>query len=52
MRDAFSLTDDQRRFLERCGRGDFLLLAGQHRLGMRIEMPPLHHELLTGRAPR
>src|SRR5205807_8409388 len=50
MRDAFSLTDEQRRFLERAGRGDFLLLAGARRLPVHVEAPPLHHDLLT--APR
>ena len=49
MQAAFSLTDDQRRLLERAGRGEFLLLAGSRRLAMRVAVSPLHHDLLTGR---
>ena len=49
MQAAFSLTDDQRRFLERAGRGEFLLLAGSRRLAMRVAVAPLHHDLLTVR---
>lgn len=48
MEEAFALTTAQRRFLESAGRGDFLLLAGNRRLPMHVEVPPLHHALLTG----
>jgi hypothetical protein len=47
MQRAYSLTDGQRQFLERAGRGDFLLIAGQRRLTFHVEAPPLHHDLLT-----
>jgi Helicase HerA, central domain len=49
MEDAFALTAQQRSFLESAGRGDFLLLAGNRRLPVHVEVPPLHHALLTGR---
>jgi hypothetical protein len=48
MQGAYGLTDAQRRSLEAAGRGDFLLLAGDRRLGVHIEQPGLHHALLTG----
>jgi type IV secretory pathway VirB4 component len=48
MEEAFSLTAQQRRFLEGAGRGDFLLLAGARRIPMHVEVSPLHHSLLTG----
>lgn len=50
MQHAFTLTDEQRRFLERAGRGDFLLLAGARRLSLHVEAPPLYHSLLTSTA--
>ena len=49
MQHAFSLTDEQRRFLERTGRGEFLLCAGSRRLQLRVDAPALHHDLLVGR---
>jgi len=48
MEDAFALTAQQRRMLESAGRGDFLLLAGNRRLPVHVEVSPLHHALLTG----
>ncbi|HVS42695.1 MAG TPA: hypothetical protein VMU20_10530 [Candidatus Dormibacteraeota bacterium] len=48
MQRAYGLTDAQRRSLESAARGEFLLLAGDRRLAVRIEQPPLHHGLLTG----
>jgi type IV secretory pathway VirB4 component len=47
MQQAFSLTDEQRRMLERASRGEFLLLAGNRRLALHVEAPDLHHSLLT-----
>ena len=38
----------QRRFLETASRGEFLLLAGDRRVAMRIEVPELHRAILTG----
>ena len=51
MQGAYGLTDAQRRSLEAAGRGDFLLLAGDRRLGVHVEQPPLHHALLAGAPP-
>jgi type IV secretory pathway VirB4 component len=48
MQRAYGLTDAQRRSLEAAGRGDFLLIAGDRRLGVHVEQSPLHHALLTG----
>lgn len=47
MENAFGLTREQRSFLERAARGEFLLLAGNRRMEVRIELPPLHHDLAT-----
>jgi Helicase HerA, central domain len=49
MEDGFALTDAHRRFLESAGRGDFLLIAGNRRLPIHVDVSPLHHALLTGR---
>lgn len=46
MQHAYGLTEPQRRMLESAGRGDFLLLAGDRRLGVHIEQPELQHGLL------
>jgi type IV secretory pathway VirB4 component len=46
MERAFGLTDAQRRFLENAGRGEFLLLAGNQRLEIRVQVPELHRMLL------
>ncbi|HEX3607199.1 MAG TPA: DUF87 domain-containing protein [Candidatus Dormibacteraeota bacterium] len=51
MQHAYGLTEAQRRGLECAARGDFLLLAGDRRLAMRVEQPALHHALLTGGGP-
>ncbi len=48
MQQAYGLTEAQRRILESAGRGDFLLLAGDRRLGVHVEQPELQHGLLCG----
>jgi hypothetical protein len=48
MERAFGLTDAQRGFLESASRGEFLLIAGDRRVAMRIEAPDLHRAILTG----
>ncbi|HKR99920.1 MAG TPA: DUF87 domain-containing protein [Candidatus Dormibacteraeota bacterium] len=50
MQAAFGLTDVQRRFLGTAGRGEFLLLAGDRRTEMRVEVPDLHRGMIE--APR
>jgi type IV secretory pathway VirB4 component len=47
MERAFGLTDAQRGFLESASRGEFLLLAGDRRVAIRIEVPELHRSFLT-----
>ena len=47
MEQAFGLTEAQRGFLETASRGEFLLLAGDRRVAMRIEVPLLHRSILT-----
>jgi hypothetical protein len=47
MERAFGLTDAQRGFLETASRGEFLLIAGDRRVAMRIEVPELHRSILT-----
>lgn len=47
MEQAFGLTDVQRRFIETAARGEFLLLAGDRRLTMRVEVPPEHLAILS-----
>ena len=48
MERAFGLTDAQRGFLESASRGEFVLIAGDRRVAMRIEVPDLHRAILTG----
>jgi len=48
MESAYGLVPAQRHFLELAGRGEFLLLAGNRRLTLRIATPALQHALLTG----
>ena len=48
MEQAFGLTERQRTFLETASRGEFLLIAGDRRVGMRIEVPEVHRDILTG----
>ncbi len=48
MEQAFGLTEAQRGFLETASRGEFLLIAGDRRVAMRIEVPELHRSVLTG----
>jgi len=50
MEPAFGLTVGQRRFLETAARGEFLLLARDRRLEMRVEAPHLHRLVLEGSA--
>ena len=47
MEHAFGLTEVQRRFIETAARGEFLLLAGDRRLTMRVEVPPEHLAILA-----
>ena len=47
MERAFGLTEAQRAFLETASRGEFLLLAGDRRVAMRIEVPELHRSILA-----
>jgi type IV secretory pathway VirB4 component len=48
MEKAFGLTQPQRHFLESASRGQFLLLAGDRRLQIRVEVPPEYRALLDG----
>ncbi|HEY4869381.1 MAG TPA: DUF87 domain-containing protein [Candidatus Dormibacteraeota bacterium] len=48
MEHAFGLTPAQRHFLETAARGEFLLMAGDRRLEVHIEVPEMHHGILTG----
>jgi hypothetical protein len=48
MERAFGLTTAQRGFLESASRGEFLLIAGDRRVAMRIEVPEVHRSILTG----
>jgi hypothetical protein len=48
MERAFGLTEAQRGFLETASRGEFLLLAGDRRVAMRIEVPQGHRSILSG----
>jgi uncharacterized protein DUF87 len=48
MEQAFGLTERQRTFLETASRGEFLLIAGDRRVAMRIEVPEVHRGILTG----
>ena len=47
MEHAFGLTEAQRRFVETAARGEFLLIAGDRRLTMRVEVPPEHLAILA-----
>jgi len=51
MQHAFGLTDEQRRFLGGAVRGEFLVLAGDRRTGIRIDVPGLHRDVLESRQP-
>ncbi len=48
MEQAFGLTERQRMLLETASRGEFLLIAGDRRVAMRIEVPEAHRAILTG----
>ncbi|HVC04535.1 MAG TPA: DUF87 domain-containing protein [Candidatus Acidoferrales bacterium] len=47
MEQAFGLTQRQRAFLETASRGEFLLIAGDRRVTLRIEVPEVHRGILT-----
>ncbi|HEY6538976.1 MAG TPA: DUF87 domain-containing protein [Candidatus Dormibacteraeota bacterium] len=47
LQQGFDLDDSQREWLERAGRGEFLLLLGSRRSPVRIEAPPEYHVLLS-----
>ena len=47
MERAFGLTEAQRASLETAARGEFLLLAGDRRVSMRVEVPDLHRGILA-----
>jgi hypothetical protein len=47
LQQGFLLDDAQRQWLERAGRGEFLLLQGQRRSPIRIEAPDRYHALLS-----
>lgn len=49
LQKAFLLDDSQRQWLERAGRGEFLLLLGSRRSPVQIEAPPYYHHLLAAR---
>lgn len=51
MERAFGLTGAQRRLIETAARGEFLLLAGDRRVAMRVEVPPSHEAILRARTP-
>ena len=51
MEHAFGLTGAQRRLIETAARGEFLLIAGDRRVAMRVEVPPSHETILTARTP-
>jgi hypothetical protein len=44
---GFLLDEAQRQWLERAGRGQFLLLLGRRRSPIQIEAPPRYHSLLA-----
>jgi Helicase HerA, central domain len=48
MATAFGLTERQRRFLETASRGEFLLLAGDRRAEIQVDVPDLHRSILAG----
>ncbi|MGH7687248.1 MAG: VirB4 family type IV secretion system protein, partial [Candidatus Dormibacteria bacterium] len=51
MEQAFGLTSTQRRLIETAARGEFLLLAGDRRVAMRVEVPPSHEAILRAPTP-
>jgi conjugal transfer ATP-binding protein TraC len=48
MEQAFGLTERQRTLLETASRGEFLLIAGDRRVAMRIEVSEVHRDILLG----
>jgi hypothetical protein len=52
MERAFGLTEAQRNLLETASRGEFLLLAGDRRVAMRIQVPKLYRSILTDETGR
>lgn len=51
LQQGFLLDDSQRQWLERAGRGQFLLLYGPRRSPIQIEAPARYHALLTVEEP-
>ena len=47
MERAFGLTEAHRRFLETAPRGEFLLIAGDRRLPVRVDVPAEHRAILS-----
>jgi hypothetical protein len=48
MERAFGLTEEQRRRLERAGRGEFVLLAGNRRGIIEVDLPDLYDAKICG----
>jgi hypothetical protein len=48
MERAYGLSEEQRRRLERAGRGEFVLLAGNRRGIIEVDLPDLYGELIRG----
>ncbi len=47
MERAYGLTEAQRGLLETASRGEFLLLAGDRRVAIRVEVPEVHRSILS-----
>jgi hypothetical protein len=52
MERAFGLTEDQRRRLERAPRGEFLLMAGDRRGMIQVDLPEAYRAMICGGARR
>jgi type IV secretory pathway VirB4 component len=48
MERAFGLTEEQRRRLERAGRGEFVLLAGNRRGIIEVDLPDAYRAMIRG----
>jgi hypothetical protein len=48
MERAFGLTEEQRRRLERAGRGEFVLLAGHRRGAIEVDLPDAYGAMIRG----
>jgi len=51
MERAFGLTEAQRRLLETATRGEFLLIAGDRRLPIRVDVPAEYRAILSAAEP-